>query len=214
MPRIKQTTVYKYDELSDDAKERARDWYRESMAGDTYAAESVTEDFADVLKAAGFAVSKRRGTQSELALYWDTNPIGGGFDAYWSAQRVDVAPVIADRPVTYTDGDGKVQTCKSNARLVPILERIAKLAADHPHSYGSVNTSTRYMLLECTWDVGDETEETNPDDVEEFESICQDLAHYLGRAVSDEFDYQNSDAAVAESIEANEYEFTEEGKRA
>ena len=36
MARIKQTTVYQFDELSDAAKEKARDWYREASADDAF----------------------------------------------------------------------------------------------------------------------------------------------------------------------------------
>ena len=34
--RIKETKVYQFDELSDKAKEKARDWWREASAGDGY----------------------------------------------------------------------------------------------------------------------------------------------------------------------------------
>ena len=38
MPVIETTTrtLYKFDELSDEAKEKARDWYREAGAGDQW----------------------------------------------------------------------------------------------------------------------------------------------------------------------------------
>jgi ATP-dependent protease HslVU (ClpYQ) peptidase subunit len=55
MPKQKITTVYQFDELSDKAKERARDWYREGTCDDTYwrrlECESVIDDAATV---AGF----------------------------------------------------------------------------------------------------------------------------------------------------------------
>lgn len=42
--RIKQTQVFTFNELSDAAKERARDWYREASAGDDDSFETVKED--------------------------------------------------------------------------------------------------------------------------------------------------------------------------
>jgi hypothetical protein len=215
MPRQKTITLYKYSELSDSAKARARDWYRQISAGDTTLVEYACEDFADVLKACGFDVRMQRDTRTrtQRAIYWDTNPIGGAFDASWSAARVKVAPLIADRPVSYVDKDGKLQACESNARLVLILERVAALAAANPGSYGDVNPGRGCSVL-AEWFKDDcrDIECTCDDDAQEFESIARDLGHFLGRSVADEFEYQTSDEYIAEAIEANECEFTEDGE--
>lgn len=48
MPRTEtiEKTVYTFDELSDKAKETARQWFRYSSDGDSFWAESVIEDAA------------------------------------------------------------------------------------------------------------------------------------------------------------------------
>ena len=46
--RIIETKAFQYDELSDAAKEKARDWYRSASAGDDFWSESVLEDDAEV----------------------------------------------------------------------------------------------------------------------------------------------------------------------
>ena len=215
--RIIETKVYTFDELSDRAKEKARDWYRETSAGDNFWAEPVTENFVEVLKACGFDIATIQGRRSEPAIYWELNPDNAGFDASWRASDVNVDPIIADRPVTYKDSEGKEQRCEGNAQLVSILERIKKLAHDRRNAYGSVSVSHRGT------DIG-ETEWTDEscDNLEcdcaaranEFRDIAIDLADYLARALSAEYENQNSDETISETILANEYEFTEDGERA
>ena len=209
--------LYQYDELSDKAKAKARDWYREASAGDNFWTEYVTEDFVEVLKACGFDIAMMRGTRAEPAIYWELYPASAAFEASWHASSVNVDPIIADRPVTYKDSEGKEQRCEGNARLVSILERIKKLAHDRRNAYGSVSVSRRGT------DIG-ETEWTDEscDNLEcdcaaranEFRDIAIDLADYLARILSAEYEDQNSDETISETILANEYEFTEDGERA
>lgn len=45
---------FQFDQLSDDAKEKARDWYREASAGDNYFSEPVIEDWKARLEKKGF----------------------------------------------------------------------------------------------------------------------------------------------------------------
>ena len=74
-------TLYHYAELSPEAQEHARDRYREASAGDNYFAEHITDEFVADVATLGFDIVTRRGTRTERAIYWDTNPIGAAFDA-------------------------------------------------------------------------------------------------------------------------------------
>lgn len=224
MPRKIEIELFKYDELSERAQERARDWFRESSAGDTFWSESVTDDFAEMLETLGFSVDTRRGTRSERAIYWDTNPIGGAFDSSWSAARCTkerIDALLADRPATWKDSDGKEHTCEQNAELAVIALALLSIAQDYPNAGGSTNTG-RYCNMAVEFDtygdaenVGDATQEELADaTAAQFKELCEDLGHYLGRAIDAEWNYRNSDETVAEDIRANEYEFTADGARA
>lgn len=46
--RTIETRVFTYSELSDSAKSNARDWYRDSSAGDNFFAECVYDDAAEI----------------------------------------------------------------------------------------------------------------------------------------------------------------------
>ncbi len=55
MPEIIETTVYRLDELSPAAKEKARDWYREGGLGYDWF-ESVYEDFERICEILGVRI--------------------------------------------------------------------------------------------------------------------------------------------------------------
>lgn len=216
MPRKVEKTVYQFDELSDSAKEKARDWWREASAGDGFWAEQLPSDFADVLKACGFDVAQSRGRRSEPAIYWELNPDSAAFEATWSASDVNVAPLIADRPVTWKDEKGNEQRSEHNTRLVAILERMATFASVYPDSAGTVSTSRRGASIGDTeWEDHSEQADSEYQDTgaEQFAELARDLAHYFAWCVSREWEYVNSDEYIDDTIRANEYEFTEDGKR-
>ncbi len=54
---------------------------------------------------------------------------------------------------------------------------------------------------------------TMTEDAEDIVSeLMRDFADWIYRQLLAEFDYQSSDEAIDETIEANEYEFTENGE--
>lgn len=68
MPTQHTVTSYKFDELSDDAKEAARDWYR-AAAVDLGWWESTYEDAARIgLKITGFDLGRAQSIQGEFVL--------------------------------------------------------------------------------------------------------------------------------------------------
>ena len=74
--RVIQTTVYQYDELSDKAKAKARDWYRQAGDGDNYFSESVIEDASKIAGLLGIELKQREirtmggNTRQEPAISW------------------------------------------------------------------------------------------------------------------------------------------------
>lgn len=75
MPAIIETTVYQLDELADEAKERARSWYRQhGFDYDWY--DSVFEDFGRICHLLGIELRTRPvrlmggGTRSETCIFF------------------------------------------------------------------------------------------------------------------------------------------------
>lgn len=214
------TKVYTYSELSDDAKSRARDWLREANAGDNFFAEHVTEEFLEALKALGFDVIGRNGRGNTIEWSgFSSQGDGASFSGSWRARDCDPAKLLADRPVTF-EREGKVETCKGNAELHRIAaEILAVKAAGASYANFSKGNRSHFMRIdECEWTDGMPCETMDAEDLEALEERLQeaarDLATMFYRGLEAEYDYQNSDAQIAESIEANAYEFTEEGERA
>lgn len=226
--RIKETKVYTYGELSDRAKEKARDWLREANAGDNFFAEFITDDFLEALKALGFDVLERRGNYLdprdpranrntiEWSGFWSQGD-GASFSGSWRARDCDPAELLFNRPATY-EHDGKTETSKSNAELHRIAAKILEVKTAGA-SYAKFIKSNRghFMRIdECEWTDGMPCESMSPGKLqtreEELEQAARDLADMFYCDLEAEYEYQNSDEQIAESIEANGYEFTEDGR--
>lgn len=206
------TTVYTYDELNEEAKERARDWYREADSGDTFFAEYPTDEFHDLLEACGFDVDKKRGLRWSGFSYQGD---GAAFAGSWQAERCKPQALLADRPVSYVDESGTVQRCQTNERWHKAVAPIVALAARYPTAYGSVRMSGRgNNVLADSFDAEDDDIADSDALAEELADAARDLADAFYRALEAEYTYQNSDESIEEMIKANEYEFTEEGARA
>lgn len=195
-----ETTVYTYEELSDDAKSKARGWYREmdAQSGDTFWAEYPTEEFKETLKACGFELASGRSRRDD-ALYWTTGRDGGAaFTASWAARNVNVDALMADRP--------------TNTELHAILNFAKRLAGTDALAYGRTFCGRHFNQIDSEYNTGDD--ELNGDDRGElFEELCNDLAHHFYTELQNAEEYTQSDDCVAENIVANEYEFTEDGER-
>lgn len=213
--RIKHVKLYQFDELpTEEAKERAREWWREASAGDTDFAESVTDDFMTAAQACGFDLTgKHPVTWSGFSSQGD----GAAFTGSWSASRVDIKALLADRPATYTDrATGETKTCESNAELAIILQAFASLAAYCPSGYGSAEASHRYNNMTCEWgyEDGESSHIARTTMAEDFKELCRDLAHWFYRSLEREYEYVNSAEYIDDCLRGNEYEFTEDGERA
>lgn len=183
--------VYQFGELSDKAKERARDWYRECIDSDEYSA--VTEDAQALLELLGF---------SDIKIYWSgfsSQGDGASFEAGWSAYKCNSEEFFGHCPET----EGNEEYCES-------AKRIIALATEFPELTARLETRGNYSHSgTMRADLGD-----SPDGVEErFISACRDFADAIYSALERENEYLYSEESVDENIRANEYEFTADGKR-
>lgn len=209
--RTKQITLYQFDELSDKAKERAREWYREVSAGDNDFADFPTEDFAEIAAFCGWDIKQRPvklmggGTRHEPDVYWSVGyggDTGASFAGGWSASRVNAAGLKAHAPV--------------DKELHRLADRFDSLAATYPQAYANVTHSGRYFGME--FDCGDDAEDApyggEPAFCEAIAEDARDLAAWFHSALQAEYEYRQSDECVDENIRINEYEFNEDGTRA
>lgn len=167
MPRIKEVTLYNYDELSDEAKEKARDWYRESSSNDDW---------------------------------WGST--------YEDAERIGLKITAFD-----IDRGSYVQ-----AKFIKGAYECAKLIlAKHGKECETYKTAQSYIqAVDKVYDLEKQDEDYNSDDdiYEIDKEFLKTIQKEYRIILQKEYEYINSDEYVEENIQANEYEFTEEGGRA
>lgn len=165
--RIKETKVYRFDELSDDAKEHAIDKLC-SINVDYEWWDCGFDDAAMVkLKITGFDLDRNRHCAGEFIKYAE-----------------DTARAILDQ---------HGESCETYQTAKGFLDEYNKEKAEFQSEFG------------------EEYEDSGSYDdlMNEFlRSILEDYSIMLQK----QYEYLQSEEAIIETIEANEYEFTEDGK--
>ena len=173
--------VYAFAELSDDAKERALNAFRDI---------NVEYDWWDGAYDAIRTAGKLLGLDIDR-IHFDT-------DLY----------CIFDADYEYARG-ASAAVCKAFPRATD-LHKVAKdlqaLQKRHFYSLSCAVTKGRSMNYYRCFRFGEDYE------CEDLGDIIDDFAHWARIQLRDEYEYLTSAEAVKEMIEANEYEFDEEGK--
>lgn len=204
--------VFKFDELDDKAKERARDWYRQHALDDEWW-DYVYEDAKTRLALAGFDIDR---------IYFrgfSYQGDGACFEGSWSAKGVKAAELKEYAP--------------ADEELHRIVDALAEIARQHPDATFSVKHSGHYYHEHCTRFSDVEYGEDDPIETlpyggpeyqeraaylggrtEELIELARDAMRWIYARLEAEYEFLNSDEQVDESIRANEYEFTEEGRHA
>ena len=212
MPEVICTTVYQFPELSDAAKDKARSWYRELGPHDDWW-DAVYDDFEQVCEI--------------LCIRLKTTPVrlmGGGtrqkpciwFSGFWSqgdgASLEGYLSHAKGAPARIRDYAPQDATLHSIADRLQAIQRrnFYQLAAEISHRVRYCHEYT--MSVDVTRD--SPTWQPPTEDAEEtvLEAV-RDLARWLYRQLQDEYDHLTSDEALEDGIIANEYTFTETGRR-
>lgn len=212
MAHIIETTVYEFHELADDAKEKARAWFREGV-GDWDWYDFIFEDFAQVCRIVGVALRTRPvrlmggGTRNKPCIYFSgfcSQGDGACFEGSYTyergaARRIrDYAPQDAE---LHRIADRLQDTQRAN---------FFQLRADIRHRGHYCHAYCMDIAVErdsSLWqDMTDGAEEAVTESL-------RDLAHWLYRQLEREWDTMMSDGYADEGIAANGYTFTESGRR-
>ena len=164
--KIIETKVYTFDELSDEAKETARAWYRE---GNDYPflSDYMQEEAGELLKKAKIKTDD--------------------FKVYYS--------------LSYSQGDGAMIELEGTWKAWNV-----KVTQSGHYSH---ERSTTIAL--SSMKTGEYAPEEKEKDFEEnvYIPVCIALKKYGYECI----EYENSNESVDETIQANEYTFTEDGTR-
>ena len=209
MPRTEtiEKTVFTFAELSDDAKERARDWWRECVTQDFhYCSGWVIEDAEQVAAILGIEFDTRPvklmngDTRRKSIVYWSgfaRRGDGACFEGRYSYAKGCAKAIRAHAPTDtrlHAIADSLLEAQK---RAFYKLEASATHRGPYCHS-GCMEVNVSHA--DSSWrDVGPAGET--------IERAMRDFADWIYRQLEAAYDDAMSDESIDELIEANEYEF-------
>lgn len=221
MVTIIETKVYTFSELSDKAKEKARDWYRDGALDHDWW-DGVYEQFTEEMEALGFEFDTKSvplhggGTRQEPAIYFSGFYSQG--DGACFSGRVDALKWLKAMKLGNTYrfmlNGAKVHAFGTNDDAYELTGLWVKSSGRDSHegsmhaeiegyNYPPADTNPRYDRI-----IAQENDLRDG-----FQTWARDQARKLWKRLRDEYEYQMSDEVVDELIEANEYTFTESGER-
>jgi hypothetical protein len=174
--------IYSFNELSDKAKEKARDWYRSLQDSSDF--QSTQDKIIGVALLCGFM----EGTEVAWSVGYCQSD-HATLEGRWSAKRVNVEPIKQEFP--------------KDALLRQIVKQFAQLAWRSPAL--SFVTSHRHIV--------DQIEEpAHSTAYKDSFAAVQSLNTWAYDQLRQQADWLHSEECVDETIVANDYEFTEDGK--
>lgn len=202
MSRTIESTVYQFDELSDRAKERARDWFRQGIEVDDYA-ETVLEDASRIGALMGIDINTRPVQLMNGSRRYDPN-------VYFDLGRGSYASVDG----AYRYQAGSVKAIKAEAPKDTVLHTIVLdlQAVQRRNFYGL--TAHLSHGRETTRIEVDSERQVSETDRDTLEQALRDFTGWIYAQLQREYEYRTENDTVDEDIRANEYEFTEDGDRA
>lgn len=201
--KTKTVNLYEFNELSDSAKEKARQWFREASCGDSYWSESTIEEATEQAQYMGFDV------EGILFSGFSCQGDGACFTGEWNAKNF--------QPNKVADGWGESDATAQIKRIGGVFEEFSR---EYPNLQVKISHRDRYYH-ERSVDYDFHFCDENGYDMDwpekfcerSFKETCVDLFKWIYRQLEKEHEYQNDDEQVDESILANEYTFLISGER-
>ena len=188
--RVARTEVYKFKELSKEAKQKALDKHRDINVDYNWW-DFIVEDFSRSIKEDGIEI--------------DVKTLS--FDLY---------PKHVDLKKAYVSWDGieKVLSKELKSKLAVFILDGNRLSFDLHYNNGSVEAD---FSVDNEDELSDDErkglEELRDEIAGAVEEHVKDRLHKLLNDLENEYDDAQSDERVEETIEANDYEFKKEGER-
>lgn len=195
--RIIETTVYQYNELSESAKQKARDWYTGEWF--EFYADNVIEDVQQI--AAILGVSDCKVLYSGFWSQGDGACINGLYRYAKNAPK---------KIKEYAPLDNELHSIAiklQNAQRKGFYKTTCKIT--HSGGYCHYN-SMDFQFTNELWDNLDDRGVSYREIIEAFKMF----AKWIYRQLENEYENQVSNEVVAETLEINEYEFLEDGSMA
>lgn len=222
MPRTytEEKTVYKFAELSAKAQERALAYFRESACEDSWWYESVYSDCAEIFDRLGIVSERveswrnistgksgKRTVKPDISFsgFWSQGD-GASFVGSWYYKRGMLKAIRA-----YAPNDSELQEIAEGLQEMQrrtFYKLSARIVRTDSHYCHENTVRFEFELDVYSW-------RAISDDVTGgVENYMRRLMRWIYRQLEAEYNYQTSDEAIMETIDANEYEFDESGRLA
>jgi len=208
--RTLETVVYKFDELSDEAKETARQWWRDCENQDSSTFDFTYEDVATIAETFGLDIRTRPVKLMNGKVRYDPCIYFSGFSS-----QGDGACFEGE----YRYKTGALKAIKAEYPKDEELHRIVKALQDlQKKNFYRIHCSMRHsghyyhsgcMQVDCENSHSSYLPVVGEDD---FIQCMRDFADWIYTRLEEEYDWIMSDEHVDDSIVANEYEFTKGGE--
>lgn len=199
--------IYKFDELSDSAKERAREWWRGCIDSNDF--EFVIEDAVRIGEMFGIEFSTHSvklmggGVRRDPDIWWSLSYSQGDGACFEGSYRYKAGCLKAVKE--YAPQDEKLH--RIVARLVEAQKRnFYQLTASIRHSGHYSHSGCASISIE-RYDEKEMTSDAEGVIIDELRSFMD----WIYDRLREENDYLTSDEQIDEAIRANEYEFDEFG---
>lgn len=203
--------LFKFDELSDKAKEKAREWWRECEARDFGGHGELWEPAQTAAKILGIEFADRPVTL-----------MGGGtriepdirYSGFWS--QGDGASFVGS--YSYAKGAHKAirKEFPEDAKLHAIADGLLELQKKHGYGITAKITQRGPYAHKYTMNFEVYFKDGEYADAETDEAISElmrDFAEWIYRYLEKEYEYRMTDENADESIRINEYDFLDNGER-
>lgn len=210
--KTKTIILYDYNELSDEAKEKVKQWYLD----DPFRSDMLTEDFEESFLRYFFP-------RSNLKVQWSLNSCqGDGVNIYGTLDLNDVLNYIekwnpAEHPAQYAFDPTGEFTAKELKRLWFYRERTgrdAMLPQNWRYAYCLADQIdfAEDMIDDLRWE---EIRDIDEELINKFQYVVSEIIKSLCgemECCGYDFLYEVDDAELAETCEANGWTFTADGK--
>ena len=216
--RIQKTPVYKFDQLSDEAKakvverrrweERYHDWW-----------DAVYDDAISMAAIMGIEIGKCRGSSETPAIFFrgfSSQGDGACFEGTYSYKKGASKALKSEAPEFYQEG-GKGPWIKqeSNAELHEICRALQEVQRRHFYKLeATVTHRGHYMHSSCTDIEVSHCDEFYRDlngDDEVVAQLLRDFMDWIYSRLEKEDEYLSSEACVLEQLQGDETEYDEDG---
>ena len=202
--------IYKFEELSDESKETAREWWRNCENQDSTFADFVLEDAATIADLFGLDIRQKIVKCMDKSIRYEPSIYYSGFSSQGDGACFEGS---------YQYKKGSVKAVKEHAPLDTELHEIVKALFDIQKNnffqlYAQCNHSGHYYHSGCMQvdvDRNDDWYLTKNAD-EDVRDNLRLFADWIYSQLEADYEHTMSDENVDESMRCNEYEFTEDGK--